>query len=243
MPSSLSGLLLFVALLAPGFVYHARRDSIRPSAGTTVLRETGTVVMTSLVFNVLAFGLFFVVHRVFNVGPAMQGLVDDAGGYARREWRSVAGWGVALLAFSCGAAAEVAKPASWVRTQVQRSASRLPLVARSLKVTEVPVVEPASAWQKVFVVDKVKDAWPHVGVELTDGTWVQGRHVSHNPEVEEHPARAIVLGPPLLLRRPGEPDLVDLGSQRLVLAPDQIRFLSVSYIPDSPPPAAAPASP
>lgn len=230
MPSNLSGLLLFVALLAPGFVYHSRREALRASAELTTLREAGTIVLTSLVFNAIAAGVFFAIHRLADVGPSVQLLVDDTAGYARREWRALTAWGGGLLAFSCLLAAQVARPTARVRHIVEATFGRQGDFGNWLRLTEIAPAWPISAWQSVFIEHAPGGGFPMVEVRLVDGTVVSGRHVSHTAQIEEDSDRSIVLGPPLHARHPGDPNRDLLAVERLVVAADQISYLTVTYM-------------
>ena len=58
MPTTIGGLLLFVVLLTPGFVYLAIAETRLPRRQYTALRETGRIVSVSLLANGFVLSVF-----------------------------------------------------------------------------------------------------------------------------------------------------------------------------------------
>ena len=103
MPTTLVGLLLFVALLAPGFTYLliAERGPL-PVRGVSVLRETASVALASVLFNAAA------VITVAALRAVAPGLTPDTGRlvreglpYLRTHYAAIAWWSAGALCLAC----------------------------------------------------------------------------------------------------------------------------------------------
>ncbi len=86
LPSSISGLLLFVALLAPGLAYVLRHERVVPIAERSAFRETLRVVFVSIACLVVS-GVLLAALRwaAPKSTPNVRGLVQDPGAYFQQH--------------------------------------------------------------------------------------------------------------------------------------------------------------
>lgn len=192
MPTTLTGLLIFVVLLAPRFAYLTVTER-GPFARTSpsVLRETASVVLVSLLCDLVALGLYA-------PGAALSGgrliplreLVEDGESRWADDRVTVLLTGLCLLLVACLAALTLAalvnntsgfaamrarKPISWV----------LPAKgARS-----------ESAWWGVLHRER-PELYRRVTCFLVDGSRVRGWLRNFNPAVDEAEDRELTLAGP-----------------------------------------------
>src|SRR4029453_14306244 len=115
MPTTLSGLLLFVALLSPGFCFLLRRERVVAGRRLSAFRETVAIVFASVVTLGVAFGLFTLVHLLLPTHtPDVGRLVRTSGGYAKQEYAYLSLWAIGVLLSACLLAFAAAKPPKWV---------------------------------------------------------------------------------------------------------------------------------
>lgn len=193
MPSTFVGLLLFVVLLAPGLTYLlvAERGPL-PVRGLSVLRESATVALTSIVFNGIAL-LAFAVTRALGPGltPDVGRAVREGLPYLRTHYVAVTWWAVGVLGLACVLAG------SW--GIVLNATDRLATLRRRrwLRVlSPVGGVAHVSSWWKLLI-DKEPDRRRRVTCHLDDGTRVEGWLLSLNAGVEETGDRDLALSAPL----------------------------------------------
>lgn len=198
MPNTFLGLLLFVLLLAPGFTYLLVAErGVVPVREMTVLRETATVALSSVVADLFALFLFGVVRAVAPVmAPDIGELVRNPENYARDHYLSLAWWLVALVSVACLAAAVLAG----VLNSADRRAS-----LRSAKLLKwlhpTGGVRFNSAWWGAFKEEQPGLA-KRVTCRLEDGSSVQGWLRSFNVGVEETADRGLILTAPLVFELP-----------------------------------------
>lgn len=87
-----------------------------------------------------------------------------------------------------------------------------------------------SAWSSAFLA--YPDRVPCLGVTLQDDTYLFGRLLSWNPEIEETADRSLVLAGPVVIRPPGGSGTAPLDADTVVVSATQIRLVTVSYLPD-----------
>src|SRR5690348_12705691 len=101
MPTTLSGLFLFVVLLLPGFAYVVGRERHTSGQSFSAFRETAIVVAASVTIELVVVVLFAIIRvLVPSVTPDVGALVRDRGSYLRIHYALTAVWAVALLAVS-----------------------------------------------------------------------------------------------------------------------------------------------
>jgi amino acid transporter len=98
MPTTLTGLLLFVVLLLPGITYVVVRERSSPERRWSAFRETATVAAVSAVANIAALLLFAIVHQLLpNATPSLGSFIYLGSQYWRDEYSSIIGWGIGTL--------------------------------------------------------------------------------------------------------------------------------------------------
>ncbi|MEV0148131.1 MULTISPECIES: DUF6338 family protein [unclassified Nonomuraea] len=71
MPTTISGLLLLVALLFPGFAYIISRDRAGAERRVSAWRETTSVVVVSVVADLTVLVLFLVLRTLWRALPSI----------------------------------------------------------------------------------------------------------------------------------------------------------------------------
>ena len=83
-PTTLSGLLLFVVLLLPGFAYIVGRERHITGQQFSPFRETAVVVAASVSSELVVLVVFAIVRTLLpSLTPNVGALVRDRGGYLR----------------------------------------------------------------------------------------------------------------------------------------------------------------
>src|SRR4051812_16541708 len=98
-PTGAFGVLLFVVLLLPGFLYRRLRDEAEPDdRPKTQLRETVSIVSASLVALAVVFLVFAVLRIVFPAEtPDVGQLLFHPQRYLEKHYAMVAWWGIGLF--------------------------------------------------------------------------------------------------------------------------------------------------
>jgi hypothetical protein len=216
-PTTLSGLLLFVALLTPGFCYLVRRERLAAGRRLSPFRETIAIVFTSVVALSIALGLFALVHLLLPTHtPDIGRLVRASGDYAKQEYAYLSLWAVGVLLTACLIAVIAAKPPVWV----------------SSLLTDPQAIEHVSAWWRLFqALPKHKK---RVICRLDDGTFVEGWLWLYNAETDETGDRELVLGGDLTIRQPdGQMQRTKYGG--ISISARRIVYLYVDYEYEMPP--------
>jgi hypothetical protein len=217
-PSTFTGLVLFVVLLAPGFAYAAARDRRFPERTSSAFRESTRVVLASVAFDAISLTIFALMRSFSpSLTPDIGRLVRDGGGYLRMHYASVTAWSCALLALAAIVAVATATVA--------------PRPDGTLHVE-------SSWWLLFHTYPRVNGATEiRVGCELVDGSYVAGKLQHFAFQAEETGDRELALGQPLDYR----PDTGDVSSRHLesqqlvTISARQIKFMTVAYLvpPDS----------
>ena len=223
-PTSLLGLLLFVVLLWPGFVYSTLRGRLRPERTVSPLREVVSIVTASLTVLALT-AVVFAVVRVLLPGhtPAVGALVRTPGTYAQEHYQLLSWWGAGLVLLALLTSAALAAPGT------SRSLARLPGL-RGL-VTPRAHSSEMSAWWVAFTEYDVDIATCHVGCVLNDGGYYSGWLNSFSQAGNDGPDRDLTLGAPIRYRPAGETADQELtGVGVVVLSARQIATVLVTYV-------------
>ncbi len=214
MPTTLGSLLVFVAFLTPGFVYLERRETRFPSKKHTALRETATVVSTSLLFNGIVVGVFtFIRYLCPALTPDVAAILRDPQPYFQDQYESILLWSVALFVASVSLAALWAVPPGW-----------------SHKARQVNPIILKSAWGHAFQ-DHDQDHCVYLGLRLKDGTYLYGPLAAFNPQLEENDERGLVLSRPVMIRTPSNEKLEKYDADAVIVSAAEIKTLSVHRIP------------
>lgn len=236
MPTTLLGLLLFVALLAPGLAHTVRAQVNRPVAKPSPLREAARLSLISLVSDLAALALFGL-FRTWQPEhtPDVGRLVRDPGPYLQAEYPYLIAWGAGLLALAClialiGAALQPSRPVRWLKSA--------PLLRWALAAEGGAAQEPA--WWRLFA-DRPERI--HVGCQLSDGTWISGELSSFSAESDETENRELVLAGDLSIRAADDDETVPYDASAIVISARRVQYLAVTYVrTDVPSPPAPPVS-
>lgn len=235
MPTTLLGLLLFVALLAPGLAHTVRAQVNRPVVKASPLREAGRLALISLASDLVALALFGLL-RIWQPDhtPDAGRLVRDPGPYFEAHYPYLIAWGTGLLALAClvallGAALQASRPVRWLKNA--------PALRWALAAEGGAAQEPA--WWRLFA-DRPERI--HVGCQLEDGTWISGDLSSFSAESDETENRELVLAGELSIRPAEDYDTTPYDASAIVISARRIQYLAVTYVPDAAPPGPDPAA-
>lgn len=243
-PSSMVGLLLFVVLLWPGFAYTAVRARRLPERQVSVLRETVSIVATSLTTIVLVGVLFAGVRSLWPGSTPDSGrLLFDTRAYLRAHYVSVGWWGLGLLVLAVIGSAGVA---------VAQSSERLGRVSWLRWLAFSPDRSSMSSWWLAFTEWNPDEVDIHLGCTLDDGCYVRGRLFSYSQLAEDVADRDLTLVAPIEVRPKGG-DKVETVDQAglMIISARHLVTMTVTYVPKNlaaattpsqtaPPQAAAP---
>ncbi|GAA1616274.1 hypothetical protein GCM10009789_82830 [Kribbella sancticallisti] len=236
MPTTLSGLLLFVVLLLPGFAYQVGKERRGAERAISVLRETAAVVAASVaseIFVVAAMSWLWSRHIDFGR------LVREPGKYWLDDPATFAGWGIGLLAGACVLAYLVTLLRGWEvpgwghlvakglkRVRIKK---RRPIFAAVRWVwRQLTYVHPStlSAWGTVF--REAKRSEVQLDITLTNGAYIRGMLMSHSTVGADTPDRDLILGPPIKYRNPGSKNTHDYPAGAVVVSARQIAVMFVT---------------
>jgi Family of unknown function (DUF6338) len=201
-PSTLAGVLLFVALLAPGFVYLERRESRHAGIRYTALRETSLVVVTSLATLAVSLSLFGLLRLVFpDRTPDIGKYVRDGSAYAQDHYLEALLWAAGILGFACLLAWLYAVPPERLAKVLGKPKAGGGLSAWVNRQRGSGPIAQISGW--TMALDKLPDTQQWLDVVLIDGTSMHGMRGSHSTQIEETIDRDLLLAAPITVRPPG----------------------------------------
>ncbi|CCH29477.1 DUF6338 family protein [Actinosynnema sp. NPDC047251] len=218
MPSTVGGLIIFVTLLVPGFVFQRRWSRDRPVAEETALHEVLTILFAGLMLDVAALvvlgGAWWALPgRAIDPGR----LILDPAVYVAAHPVRVAGWAVVLLVIATagGGVAAARRVQAAVRRSTRRSASDEPY---------------ASAWWQLF--EEHVSVPIHVGCFLTDGGYLGGRLHSYSRVGKESGDRELTLRDDITYRSSGDTSSAQLlrNVGAVSVSARNIQFLTVTYL-------------
>lgn len=227
MPTTLTGLVLFVVLLLPGFAYVTGKERHTTGQQLSPFRESAAVVAASVSFELIVLVLFAVVRTLLpSHTPDVGALVRDGSGYLRGHgghaghYGEVAIWAAGMLTVSAALAYGATLPA------VRKLASK-PL-------GPYPHQSAMSGWWLLF------DSWPtgediHVGCILDDGSYIEGRLASFSREADDKPDRDLILADPIGYRSPGADNLTPYPASLACFSAARIVTMFVTYVGENPP--------
>lgn len=99
MPSTLTGLLLFVVLLLPGFAYVVWKERAGTERRASTFRETVAVVAASITAELVTITVSAPLWTRF---VSLGRLLREPGAYWHERPELLVGWGLSLLAVSSG---------------------------------------------------------------------------------------------------------------------------------------------
>ncbi|MFD4637598.1 DUF6338 family protein [Lentzea sp. NPDC058436] len=210
-PTTLLGLVLFVALLTPGFAYSARRERSGPERQFSALRETVAMVAVSVVCDLVVLSLAL---AVWTISPRrtvdLTALLGKPGDYAVKHHVALWIWSVGLVAAATLLAVLVAGPA----------------FDRLSRRNEAPFL---SAWGRLFTAHP--DCRVHVGCHLSDGTYVAGWLLTYSRAAADVADRELTISGPVQYRAAGQETTTELPNVgAMAVSARQLTLLQVSYV-------------
>lgn len=212
MPTTFTGLLLFVVLLLPGFVYLVGKERAGTERRTSPFRETVSIVAASSAAELSV---------VVISSPAWASIMDvdrlltDLPGYWHDHARLLALWFVGLLLAAIALAYAATRPA--LRHLVERIGG------------EYPHPSAVSAWWMLFhQLDPSADK--QVGCVLDDGSYIEGNLVSFNIDASDIADRDIILGEPVKYRPAGDDIVHSHPASAVCISARQISIVFVTYL-------------
>lgn len=228
MPNTFTGLVLFVLLLAPGFVFLLISErGLVAGREVSALRETAALGLSSIVFDTLAVLLALTVAKLTAIdGPDLGRLVAKGSTYAQDEYGLVAGWFVAALLLACLLAA----CAAGVLNRTDRAAGLRTHPPFSLLFRPTGGTQYVSAWWKILVDQSVHpDKSRYVSCHLDDGRRIDGWLYSVNHEAKDGPDRELVLSAPLTLADESGSETIIAGGA-VTISASRMQLLAVRYL-------------
>ncbi|MQA27266.1 MAG: hypothetical protein GEU94_17785 [Micromonosporaceae bacterium] len=228
MPNTFVGLLLFVVLLIPGFVYVlATERGPRPVRTFSAFQEVSRIAVVSLSANTVVALLFSAAYPMLS--PAL--FPDIANLFTTPQQQIAAtpgflgGWLVGLLLLSCAVALVFAGVVS--RGYGARLVRKRPL---SWVVPGTGGVYQHSAWWQVFEYEQASGTKKRVVARLSDGGAVEGYIWTYSPLSDETGDRELVLTGPLVFRdKDGKECVEEKGAA--ILSARNIQSLHIRYEP------------
>jgi hypothetical protein len=209
MPTTLTGLLLFVVLLLPGFVYLVGKERAGTERRTSPFRETVAVVAASVASELFVVCLsWYLWSRTLDV----ESLVRDPGVYWQERPGLLAGWGLGLLLAA---------------TLIAHLATR-PQVRRWLP-GKYPHPSTVSAWWVLFETWK-RGRYVYAGCVLDDGSYVAGTVECFNISADDDTARDLILSEPIEYRQPNGKTTEPLHCQAVCVPANRIVMIETSYV-------------
>jgi hypothetical protein len=215
-PTTIGGLLIFGALLVPGFLHYMQRRSRVPQRSLSPLVETATLTTVSLATNAVSIALFGLIRAMWpKHTPDVRLLFVEGLAYAAPRLGYLLLWGGGILIVSSALAITLAVRPRPIGTLVERF---------------TPAIVDVSAWYHVFD-EGPAEALVYVGCDLRDGSYVGGLLDWYSTEVHETADRDFVIAEPITYRPPdGSEDRTIEGFSRLVLSARDVARLYVSYV-------------
>jgi hypothetical protein len=235
-PSDLTGLLLFVIVLLPGFAYNAVRARRRPDQQLTALQETVIIVTASLA-ALTAAGVVFAIIRALlpGVTPDVRAALFSTHAYLQAHYVRTTWWAAGLLAFAIlgGMGVAGAQESQWLRRN---------RYLRGLAAPPDPSTQ--SGWWIAFRPGLDAGHEVHVGCTLDDGSYVSGRLRSYSQVAEDTADRDLVLRAPIKVRPRGVAGAYEVQNVTVMtISARHIVTMAVTYVARVPPPQPAPQQP
>ena len=237
-PTTLSGLLLFVALLLPGFAYVVGRERHTTGQQLSVFRETAVVVAASVSSELIVLVIFAVVRTLLpSHTPDVGALVRNSGGYLRGQggqagrYGQVALWATLMLVLSVALAYSATIPE--VRRRVREFATKGRKLPRTRRLVgdalgEYPHESSASAWWKLFE-EWAEGTDVRVRCFLEDGSYVEGNLGSFSREADDRPERDLILAEPIGYRPSGDAEIQPYEASAVCISAARIVTMFVTY--------------
>lgn len=221
MPGSLTGLLIAVAVLVPGYVHYGIRRRLVPVRGLSVTMEGAGLIVVAAAANALMLAIYGIAWSI----PALQihmpdvaHLMRDPGGYILLD--------NSRLAYVALWAGFLILGASALSAAFAHRLGPLDYLSRRF----APAFTDVSGWYHAFRIEPPDDTVIHVGCELLDGSYTAGRLVWFTPNAGDSPDRDLILAPPFSSMDAEGGTLEILEEGRVIVSAREIRRMDVSYL-------------
>ncbi len=221
MPTTLTGLLLFVVALLPGFAYLVGKERHGTERRLSPFRETVAIFSASAVSGIIVLAIFAVIRAIWpsgtpNVGALLsQGNLYLLGNRSHRgHYQIFAVWGLVLLVCATAVAYAATVP------RLRRAGEWL--------LGPYPHESTVSSWWILF--ERWKNARGiRVICSLDDGSVIRGQFGSFNIAADDSPDRDLILMSPLFYTPPGEEDEVPYPVSAVCISARRIVTMFVNY--------------
>ncbi|GAA2165449.1 DUF6338 family protein [Pedococcus bigeumensis] len=229
MPSDVTGLVVFVALLAPGFCHLlvVERQLAPGRQQPSALRELATVGLVSVLADAVALISYLLLGMWLDGLPKLETFA-----FERSAWQDHLGQGLALglgltvaacLLAYVWAAADLGRVLQSLLSRNQATALLLPRHA----------VDKTSSWWQVLFAEQ-PESYKWLECTMTDGTGVSGWLNSFNNRADEVPDRDLVLVAPIQTWGVGGASLQTIANGVVVISARDVRLMRVEYFSDPP---------
>jgi hypothetical protein len=222
-PSGLTGVLAFIVLLWPGFVYNSIRARHRPERQLTSLQETIAIVTASLT-AVAVTGMVFGLIRVIWPGetPDVRSLLFQPHAYLQAHYVATAWWGGAFILVAVLGAAGVA---------FAQGSARFAGTGPFRLLAPPPDPSSMSSWWIAFSGRDPAREEIHVGCAMDNGSFISGRLYSYSQLAADSADRDLVLRAPLSVRAAGSTDVQPIERAALItVSARNIVSMTVTYV-------------
>ena len=231
MPSTLSGLLIFVYILIPGYCYYAVRRRLTPTRRVTSIVDAANAIFVAMVTNALMlviYGITQVVPWIREHSPSVVHLLRDSSGYLLHSNARLAylgTWATILLIGSSAFATalafrSVSNPKAQPISPIRKLWERYPA-----RVVDV------SVWDYYFHNLAPDDSVIYLECHLHDSSYAAGILAWYNTDIDDSPDRDLVLSRPLTVTSADGSALVESGyDQHVILSARDIRQMIVTYV-------------
>jgi hypothetical protein len=219
MPTDVVSLLLYAGLLLPGFAFSVARAVHRPVETRSAFRETTSAVAVSLICDAVLLTVVLVVASL--VEPWRAELYREAKA-PLNEFQAQPVWTIIAIVLFYAIAATLGFLLGTSK------ASKAYEKIFNLQSEE----QVGSSWHTAFNMEPGKKTL--LGIELMDGTWLQGYMFTFDNSAVDSGDRGVVLTGDILRRRPDEPDLLPLEPYGSLVVNDRnIKFMTIAYVDEA----------
>jgi len=213
MPDSVLGLFLFLVGLGPGYLYVRFTERYRPRAERSEVMEVAELVLVGAACSALVSVILLPIMNATKWVSVSSLVTGPAAYVAEHPWNALTALLVVLTA-SYG---------------VAYGAFRIRYRNRS------EVFDPdSSVWvREITRMTKEGAEGISATVELEDGRVIKGFLSSYTPDIDGDANRDIALAAPISVKMPGASDEEIPDIERLILAAEQIRYLSLATYKES----------
>lgn len=209
MPTTLTGLLLFVVLLLPGFVYLVGNEWHGTERRVSPFRELVSLAAVSITTEL---GVLIVLAGVWAPTLDASEALPDTGRWWREHAWAIVVWGgiILLLAMLVAWSLTTQTVRRWARIEQSRGAM-------------------VSAWWKVFKGWTPEPGEARVQIRLEDHSVITGVLLSFNPLVDDTEDRDLILRAPISIHLKGKDRPQQLPLEVMTISARRIMWIGVTY--------------